>query len=225
MKAKWLLSSFVVCMIFSTSGYAKELENVTVVKNFDNVVIQDSSAYNRIGQDYLITYETGMAVAPVPSAGLTFGKYLSRNSVVQGNISSGILPFFYSTLQTQTTTVSYKGFAGNSFYYRAGAGFREIKLLDWQKKGEFYDVTGGPELGRSRSFVADLAIGNQWQWKYFTLGVDWIGFMPSLATVESRTDTSWITNSEDRRRVESDWSEISKVTTTQLLRFNIGASF
>lgn len=222
MNTKQLALSTFFSLLLPLTSQAAQAEDVYIVKKFDNAVIEDSSAHNRIGQDYVLTYETGFAVAPAPGAGLTFGKYLNRNSLVQANISSGAFPFFFFTMFTSTATVNFKKFVGNSFYYRAGAGVRDIKVQDWDINRSTFK---GQEIGRSQSLVGDLAIGNQWQWKYFTLGVDWIGIMPSLATLQSKTDTSGIRNEADRQKAMEDWDQIAKLTTTQLLRFNIGASF
>ncbi len=220
MKTKTWALSILIGLAFSFSAKVAKAEDVTIVKNVDSVVLEDSSAHNRMGQDYILTYDSGVIVSPAVGAGLTFGKYLDRNSLLQVNAGGGAFPLFFFTMNARVISASYKQFLGNSFYYRAGLGLREITVDSW----EIFDVVAG-QVAKSRSVVADLAIGNQWQWKNFTLGCDWIGLMPALATLESTIETSGISNTSDRQQIENDWDQVSQATSLQLLRFIIGASF
>jgi hypothetical protein len=48
--------------------------------------------------------------------------------------------------------------------------------------------------------------------------------MAPVATIESKYDGS-LFSGDDRRHADDSWNEIAKLTSAQLLRFYLGASF
>lgn len=80
--------------------------------------------------------------------------------------------------------LQYKYYTSNSFYV-AGEAFylntREDVNGFW---GEVFDLHDYAEYS---SLGAGIRIGNQWTWKYFTLGCDWIGIGQRVGTFKKET--------------------------------------
>lgn len=106
--------------------------------------------WNPIGQDYRLAVTQ-----------LTFAKFLTPDSLVGLKIGHGRAKDdeqFDMALQS-------KHFVNNSFYFSPEVFFLNSKFgRDYHAD---YRLSG---LGLG------LRIGNQWQWKNFTFGCDWIGF-------------------------------------------------
>lgn len=90
-------------------------------------------------------------------------------------------------------SLQYKHFAGNSFYV---AG--EVFYLHTREDVNpfFLEVFGVPsKFAEYTSLGAGVRIGNQWTWKYFTLGCDWVGIGRRFGTFKKETDdletTTW----------------------------------
>lgn len=67
------------------------------------------------------------------------------------------------------TGIFYKHYEGNSFYVAGGLTYlNPYEEQDW----DIFDLN---DLDKFTSIGADNRIGNQWHWKNFTLGCDWIG--------------------------------------------------
>ncbi len=210
---------------FSALASTGEPENVLVVKAEPQVVYEGSSEHNRMNKMYVLTGEMGFSVAPMGSGGVNAGYYLDRNSVAQASYAGGSLKLTDFNIRTKTGSVLYKRFLGNSFYLRAGPGYREIELqYDNWLSSPYFKSNGFKDVGVSRSLVADVAIGNQWQWENFTLGCDWVGAMIPIADLGSQVRTDGFSDAE-KRDVNDQWDRLQKITSSQLLRFYIGASF
>lgn len=97
----------------------------------------------------------------------------------------------------------YKHYTGNSFYITGGAFY----LNSTEDVNGFWgDVFNYQKEADFTSLGAEVRIGNQWSWKHFTLGCDWIGIGHRFVTFEKESD------------------DVDDVTFT-LLNLNIGASF
>ena len=69
-------------------------------------------------------------------------------------------------------------FLGNTFYVTGGYGQRTLMYDDLDLKKSLFVVQ---ESGRTREVTytdtgATIGVGNRWQWRYFTLGAEWVGF-------------------------------------------------
>lgn len=99
--------------------------------------------------------------------------------------------------------IQYKHFTGNSFYFVPEIFYLNTRenitsWLNWRgNKDEFAEY---------RSMGAGIRIGNQWTWKNFTVGCDWVGVGHRIGTFKKET-----------HKLEQ--------TTFTLLNFMIGASF
>lgn len=207
-------------LLTAISAMGAPAQNVTLVKKMS--VLEDSSEHNRMGKNYLLTAQiAGSAVAPVPAAGINFGMYVSRNGIAQIEYSKGTLPYFFFNLNASTLGANYKHFFGNSFYTKIGVDHRSISISDINLFGYTANQYGSNE---AQSLVGNFAIGNQWQWENFIMGCDWIGINPHLTTLKATYDTTGM-SAKDKKDLDESWDKIAKVTSTQFLRFYLGASF
>jgi hypothetical protein len=72
--------------------------------------------------------------------------------------------------------------------------------------------------------VLDLAIGNKWQWDYFTMGADWLGFLIPINTSYSKNFSDGAT-AEEIKTVERKFDDVEKDFSMYFVRFYLGISF
>jgi hypothetical protein len=71
-----------------------------------------------------------------------------------------------------------------------------------------------------------LNIGNQWQFKNFTLGCDWVGVTLPLSKKYSNESVATTGNLATEQQENEDAKEdLTERTQINLLRFYLGASF
>ena len=220
MKLKYFVMTAFLTAMATVNAQAARSENVTLVKRTS--ILEDSSEHRRMNKDYTLTAQlTGFAVSPVPAAGVNFGLFLDRNSMLQAEFSKGTLPIYFFNMNATTLGANYKRFFGNSFYGKIGMDYRSISASDIHTG---YTTQSGT-IGEAESVVANLAIGNQWQWENFTMVCDWIGVNPPIAVLKTTYNPGTNLNDSDRADLEKSWNNIAKVTRYQFLRFYLGASF
>ncbi|MFN7727967.1 MAG: hypothetical protein ACK5P7_02295 [Bdellovibrio sp.] len=223
---KILVSLMTTNLMFSSFVEAKP-----VVVPKQETVVEDSSAHHRVDKRYSAdAILTGIGPSITGTAGVQLGYYLDHDSLVILELTRGNLR---SDSQLTSSTVGskyeitsgsigghYKNFVGNSFYYRAGGDFR---TLDYK-----YTFTSGvvdTATFKGTSLVANIQIGNQWQWENFTLGCDWVGFvLPIYSQIKDDVVNS-STPSLERKRLDDDAQTLVKSNHITLLRFYLGASF
>ncbi len=212
----------------STYKSAPTKQTQTYNYNYNN----DSSAANREGKVFGITAQLlGSTVAPTAGFGLTFAYHFTGNDLMQVELTDGVYNYSDKSvlleplkfkLSAQTAGANYKRFFGNSFYGKFGADYRKISLSDVAVGNFRYTPS---EIGSAESLAASVAIGNQWQFDYFTIGCDWFGVMAPVATLNIKSNTENIKNANDKRDIEDAWNQIASVTSYQVLRFYMGATF
>lgn len=219
--------SVAVLFTFISVAQAETDENVIIAKRDERaIILEDSSEHNRMNKKFSLQGEFGFSVSPAISSGFGVGVFLNRNNLIQLDATEGSFPIlFFSALKTKTISGSWKHFYGNSFYTKVGIAYRKIALYDRMDSSSSNTMTFGREYGLSEVLAADLSLGNQWQWANFTLGCDWIGLMVPVGTMRSTYDSTGISSEYDRRDLDNTWNRIAKITSAQLLRFYIGASF
>ncbi|WP_413290176.1 hypothetical protein [Bdellovibrio sp. HCB337] len=190
-------------------------------------ILEDSSEHHRIDKEHIVMAQIfGAASAPAMGVGITIGSYQDRNNILQFEISSGnasvgsdIIGPRYD-MHVDTLGMNLKHFFGNSFYTKTGVDIRSMKL-----KGTYNDFdNNGVTTGSSRSVTGTLAIGNQWQWENFAMGVDWIGINPVINTMETNF-RSTNTNLTEKTSIEKEWKNLARGYGGQLMRFHLGMSF
>jgi hypothetical protein len=200
---------------------AETTNNVTIVKKPINTVMEGSSEHNRMGINHQLLLGTGYSVSPIPSTSLAYAYQFDRKNAIHVEASSGLYPFlFFTKVKTATAGLHYKRYVGNSFYFRTGLDTRTIILED----NGLWSTAAGREYGRTTDLTAAFVIGNQWQWENFTLGTDWIGVNTPIANMDQKFDRSGLSAS-DSEDVRVSWTRLGRVTSYQLLRFYLGASF
>lgn len=219
------LTSF---LLLSQIALATTSENVIVIER-PKAVYQDSSEYNRMNKQYLLSLQAfGINPTGMAGGGLTAGMYLDRNSILFAEVTNNAnqSTFFGSDYNIKGTSVGvhYKRFVGNSFYVRAGADYRTV---DYKYK---YSSFVSSNFDSESSFIgeslaASLVIGNQWQWENFTLGCDWIGVTAPFSSKIKEDRFGGATDSYDRSRQERDKKHFVTDTIAQGLRLYLGASF
>lgn len=153
MKLKYFVLTTLLTV--TVNAQAAQSENVTLVKRTS--ILEDSSEHHRMNKNYTLTAQlTGYAVSPVPAAGVNFGLFLGRNSILQAELSKGTLPFWFFNMNATTLGANYKHFFGNSFYGKVGADYRSISASDIDTG---YTRQSGI-FGEAQSIVANVAIGN-----------------------------------------------------------------
>jgi hypothetical protein len=104
--------------------------------------------------------------------------------------------------------LSYKAFAKNSLYLKSSLYHRIQERVDKnssaQRDQREFNKLSYEDMGLL------FSIGNQWQWKNFTLGADWIGMSTVLAIINQEGDY------KIEGRDLADWT---------LLNFYMGYSF
>lgn len=160
--------------------------------------------------------------------GLNFAYFIDRDLQLQAEIAGGVYTegswdIFNIGYRDRKRTemrsygVHLKSFVSNTFYLNYG--------LDWREYDYQYSNSGTEAAFGSQSLNASLLIGNQWQWKNFTLGCDWVGWSQPVA-FQKITSENLQTNSFYERR-DLDRAEDNSLWRGQLqgLRLYVGASF
>jgi hypothetical protein len=210
---------------------AAQTESVVIYKKTVGVA-EDSSEHNRMGKNHQVALQLfGANPNGVPGGGLTYGYFLDRSSMIIAEVTGSD----YKTNQDSsfggkydvegsTIGVHYKKFFGNSFYVKAGVDQRHVDLkysYTSSLSSNFNTAYGF----KSDSTAASLVIGNQWQWKNFTLGCDWIGMTVPFIESTSGEFLSANADSIDVRGLKEDKRRLSENGIGQGLRFYLGASF
>jgi hypothetical protein len=223
-KLSFLVSCFIFCLL-STYAQAEDKADIVIIKEAPKVIYENSSEHNRMGKNLqatLIAVGFGPVAGPVTGVNLSY--IIDRNSLV--NLSYVKLAQSAYTCSGSiacaatgnAVTLSYKSFVSNSFYYTVGIGRREAGYNEAEVPSgtTSYTFTGS-------SIGAEISIGNQWQWKNFTLGCDWIGYNFPLShkidSEESSGDIWDVTNLDSREKT------FLANNTPLALRFYLGASF
>lgn len=127
-------------------------------------VFAKTSPEERAELDYQIALSYGVDYK-MPITQIMVSKFLEQDRVLGLKVGKGAFRD-----QTQTNVaLQYKIFTSSTFYIAP-----EIFYLNWQEPYSGYTDDKITGLG------AHFRIGNQWQWKHFSLGVDWIGLGSTL---------------------------------------------
>lgn len=183
---------------------------------------------NRSNKKYLVAAELIGANFSAQSLGVEAGYFLTANRMLQVKIQK------LSSLEDQRNkdvydedhseadkvwsdhgegmaiTGSFKEFTGKTFYYEAGAFYRDQKLVikteEVRTAYEKWTLTD-EDTAEIQDIGVSFTIGNQWNWENLTVACDWVGVSRSLLTLNEKGDAS------------------EYYTAVNLLNFNIGYSF
>lgn len=223
----FLLLCGLFCLSFFAEAQTPSTEEIVATKETSNSVSENSSEMNRVDKKYEISLmPVGFGPNPGVSTGVNFGYYINKDSTVllsYSYISKGRSCWgFYSCSDSgQSFGVHYKKFVSNSFYYSFGFYHRQVtfneQLTNSAPDDYNYSFTG-------TSNDVGMSIGNQWQWKTFTLGCDWIGMSYPFAT---QIDNEVVTGNGVSAQSSLKQQENNYVKSMRSLglRFYMGTSF
>ncbi|MBC7421331.1 MAG: hypothetical protein H7328_11435 [Bdellovibrio sp.] len=185
----------------------------------------DESAANRQDKKYLVAAQLlGYGPAASDLKGLHLGYYVDPNTIFQMELTMGSNPLIWGssgyTILSYVAGAHLKLFTGNSFYLKLGLDYRRIDYrYEDPVLGSSYEKIDfvGSSLG------AAFTIGNQWQWSFYTFGVDWIGLSgPFVSQVNSSSTTG---TQQNVRRRDKDEDRYLKENVIILSRIYVGACF
>mgnify|MGYP007022322524 CR=1 FL=1 len=189
-----------------------------------------NSGEARQNKEAQILLSSGLANGPGIGLAATLGLHISPDTLleIQGRMAaSAFAPGGLYGVIDLHAVAQVKHFLGNSFYLTAGGGVRELQ-------GNFiipedYLLSSVIDEGfmRSRDFVLNTGIGNQWQWDMFTVGVEWVGLSIPVHNTQLTIDTidrepnPPISFRRDAKAFLDDTTQL----TFRLFNLNVGASF
>jgi len=182
----------------------------------------------------------GQNPAGVFGPGLDFGFFFTDNSMLTLELSGGGTIFgyddwngsdsytdyreYHEMKEGYSLGLAYKYFLGNTFYIKSGADFKTLRYKYTMKDN------GNSAANTSRKFSGDtaslsFAVGNQWQFKYLTLGCDWFGLDAPILSRVYNVEYSATADGQDRKDNRQDINRYVTGLGVNVLRFYVGASF
>ena len=190
------------------------------VVDSSDTVERYSSAYWREKQKFSLV--TGVGFAPLPGSSFAAGYYLTPSYLLEAAYFNTEIDLLFAKFTMSLIEARIKMFFYNSFYTDVGFAVRNIT-------GEttLEPLTGDNEISSSlsvTSYGALIAIGNRWQWEYFSLGCDWIGSFYPISTGEITISDSEATD-EDIQETRDSLNDTASTSSGMFLRFYLGVSF
>lgn len=229
---KFLISLLVILGLY----FKVHAQEVSVIPKTQEYVIEDSSEHNRFNKKISIVVQLLGAESYTlgNTTGIKVSYFLSRNSQIGLSVDSvkkdryeGSFLFRQGYASTGVE-LSFKQFFGNSFYLTSGLRHQNITVSD-SNRSIFYEEDYYAWEAKGNRSSALLAIGNQWQWENFTMGVDWIGLGLPLASSSKEKSLAkgadLSASSNYRKEIEQIKKENFKDSYALALRFYLGASF
>lgn len=132
---------------------------------------EGTSLKNRENRDWQLTIGPGIEFG-ILSLSFNAAYFLRQNTVLNLRYSHRT-DYTGDNGEKDLTALKFgfKQFMGNSFYYLPNVSYRNASHLtsvDYNYK----DLNLG------------VRVGNEWQWKNFTLGIDWIGFNQHIIEID-----------------------------------------
>jgi len=217
------LISQVVSGAFGILFYSKiACANVSEKKNGN--VLPDfpmMSVDHRVGKMFFVAVEPFGRI-PSSGFGLRSGYFITPDSFVGVNYSQGTLAFVSTVYESNLFELTYKRFFTNSFYMDAGIASEQLEV-----KYEVVSAVNSFAKVQSEAFFQRsglvLHLGNQWQWRRFTVGCDWLGHHLPLVkkeTFNAARDGDITDEGRQKQEVRS-----TTRSTLQLVRIYFGFSF
>jgi hypothetical protein len=164
-----------------------QIEERTVVSRYEdstqNTTIENLQSSEGERADKIISLTGGLISA---SAGV----YVHRNVILGVKYSYPVVTIGSDLFPDDGWIIQGYGdvFFGNSFYATGGFGQRTLTYDDLKLKKISIDLFT-PKGTRAVSYTdlgINLGVGNRWQWKYFSIGAEWVGVYVKLSDPEAR---------------------------------------
>lgn len=168
--------------------------------------------------------EGGASVVPLPSLGLTVGLHIRPDVIAEANYAKGLASLYVIKAYSEVVTLRAKTFWGNSFYTNTGIARRTVGIA---LSPQAFIATDVLDMRlETTELVADLGIGNMWEWRRFVLGVDWLGVMWPIARLGGEYDLPGGVLTSDAERKKSEiFDRIAGGRSYELMRLYLGISF
>ena len=232
---KRLLLTLATILLSNHSFATTESEDINSVKsvtnvNSENFIFEGPSDANRVDKTITATAQVyGIGPSLGLSSGLDLGYFLNHKSLILLEATIGDDQDFGkigNNLITNSIGVHIKRFFGNSFYLRTGLDQRHISYNYNHFSNSDFDNSRyykGPHSFEASSTALSLALGNEWQWQYFTLGCHRIGVVQPIATqFQNENNGGDVNNSAE---LKSDENRLVSKANFEAFRFYLGASF
>jgi hypothetical protein len=221
-------SNLIIAMtLMSTLSFAdikpaNTTNQMTIDKDIKNLskTISNDSASNRMDKKYslnatilglnfstsALSAEASYFLNPTTTLGLQYSSLM--NTSRDDTNSDQEAKLWEDDGVGSAITINAKKFLSNSFYAKAGLYYRTQKSVErtLTRNGVLEEA----EYGEYEDIGLSVSIGNQWQFKNFTLGADWIGISNSLSILDQEGTKKYTT---------ADLKSLSA------LNFYVGASF
>lgn len=221
---------YFLCLFSSVALAQDNFAGISQAKSPYNRYV--NSFENRRDKNFSLTANLIGVTHNLITTGISFGKYLNSNSLIVIELSSGfydsnsysLLDYSYSYhAKGQLVGLYWKNFAGNSFYTKLGV---ENNRVAYNYRSNISGFSSDVKYERSFEGTATSAaftLGNQWQWRNFTLGCDWAGVSIPLSSSTSNDVHDGSTG--QRERLENEKDHYVKNVSIRALNFYLGASF
>lgn len=176
-----------------------------------------TSKQNRENQNIQLLFGPGYEHSFM-GAGFKLGYYFNSDSIVEiswfdGSEIEEERKSIYDDIETvYIYSIGIKVFTGNSLYLKPGLFYGTYRS-DYQFN--FFDLEKNSY--QRKDIGGSIAIGNQWQWKRLTFGIEWLGINSSLYNLNEQGEDPGFPFSI--RINDSRW------VTFNLTTLNIGVSF
>lgn len=177
--------------------------------------------YNRRDKTVMLAVELAGFGSRGFQQALRVGFFLSRNWILELQAGQGGAALYGDVYLAKNYTfgqLSLKYFTGNSFYLFGGLAYDHVVARDvvWTADASFIGEMGSALVG----------IGNQWQWKSFTLGCDWVAAGLAIHPHITRSDLSGTLSSSNQNTFDEAQDDFDRQTSLfYVTRFYLGFTF
>ena len=184
------------------------------------------SAFNRKNKKVVILGEIGLVNLLNAGYGAEVGYYLTPNRVLEADFLQSSFAFLGTESKINLATARFKWFLNNSFYLQFGAGIRQMEAID---DSSYFSTAFNLESYSSKFSavhgIAEVGLGNRWQFSSFTIGCDWVGYVVPLAKLSSSESFSGAVSDDQKTKDRSNFEKEAGAGNLLLLRLHLGMSF
>jgi len=203
----------------SKSKSSKSAKRGAAVDNADG-----DSERNRRGKLGSVVVETGLAIAPFPTSGLAGGYYFNENLLAEISYVTGSVAISDVGISWSLVGARAKWFWGNSAFINLGLSQRSFNF-----DSKLPSTTAGvPDVAvnaEAKSLGLDFGLGNRWQWDYFTLGCDWIGYFAPISSSGSSAINIPGVETKEQDELNDLLKKLGETASFSVLRLYLGISF
>jgi hypothetical protein len=219
-------------VISSKQNTTKSGKRILPVKS-DNEIYADSSEALREGKKFSLMLQAAGFYGGLTHS-IDAGYFLDPSLLVVGRIERSTYNIVAHQDSGYDTTLNsygvyFKKFFGDSFYNNLGLFHRKIDSnLNgyWRTSERGVVVEETRSLHKATEQHVEYSIGNQWQFKWFAIGCDWVGLSVRLSRQEQE---SVVIVSKNQGPFEEDKtippSRESYSPDVRLLNFYLGVNF